>query len=149
MQLSSVEKAGGRQVPRHREAGRRKHGTTMTRRTPRKGRLRPSKLQLIQSAAVSTCCQFWFTERAPVQWPHLPPKIGCDALGPAWTQWMLAPRHLHQRTILRRPRTAVLSKEPNWRKCAVAPPLLSEYGLQGNGGSLASAHSSRNCVRKD
>ena len=55
MQLSSVEEAGGRQVPRHREAGRRKHGTTMTRRTPRKGRLRPGKLQLIQLAAVSTC----------------------------------------------------------------------------------------------
>ena len=34
----------------------------MTRRTPRKGRLRPGKLQLIPSAAVSTCCQFWFTE---------------------------------------------------------------------------------------
>ena len=75
MQLSSVAKASGRQVPRHREAGRRKHGTTMTRRTPRKGRLRPGKLQLIQSAAVSTCCQFWFTEKAPVQWPHLPPKL--------------------------------------------------------------------------
>ena len=29
MQLSSVEKAGGRQEPRHREAGGRKHGTTM------------------------------------------------------------------------------------------------------------------------
>ena len=29
---SSVEKAGGRQEPRYREAGRRKHGTTMTRR---------------------------------------------------------------------------------------------------------------------
>ena len=53
MQLSSVEEASGRQVPRHREAGRRKHETTMTRRTPRKGRLRPGKLQLIQSAAVS------------------------------------------------------------------------------------------------
>ena len=47
---------------RYREAGCRKHGTTMTRRTPRKGRLRPGKLQPIQSAAVSTCCQFWFTE---------------------------------------------------------------------------------------
>ena len=32
--------------PRHREAGRRKDGTTMTPRTPRKGRLRPVKLQL-------------------------------------------------------------------------------------------------------
>ena len=47
----------------YREAGRRNHGTAMTRRTPRKGRLRPGKLQLIQSAAVSTCNQFWFTEK--------------------------------------------------------------------------------------
>ena len=53
MQLSSVEKAGGRQVPRHREAGRRKHGTTMTRRTPRKGRLRPGKF-----AAYPIRCSF-------------------------------------------------------------------------------------------
>ena len=63
MQLNIFEKAGGRQEPRHREAGRRKDGTTMTRRTPRKGRLRPVKLQPIQSAAVSTCCQFWFTQQ--------------------------------------------------------------------------------------
>ena len=47
MQLNIVEKtAGGRQEPRHREAGRRKDGTTHDPRTPRKGRLRPGKLQL-------------------------------------------------------------------------------------------------------
>ena len=40
-----VEKAGGRQEPRQREAGRRKHGTTMTRRIPRKGGLRPEKMR--------------------------------------------------------------------------------------------------------
>ena len=57
-------------VAKYREAGRRKHGTTMTRRTPRKGRLRPGKPQLIQSAAVSTCCQFWFTERASLWSGH-------------------------------------------------------------------------------
>ena len=50
MQLNLViEVAGGRQVPRNREAGRRKHGMTMTRRTPRKGRLRPVMLQLIHA----------------------------------------------------------------------------------------------------
>ena len=49
MQLDIVEKmAGGRQEPRNREAGRRKDGTTHDPRTPRKGRLRPVKLQLIQ-----------------------------------------------------------------------------------------------------
>ena len=54
MQLNIVEKmAGGRQEPRNREAGRRKDGTTHDPRTPRKGRLRPVKLLLIQP-----CCGF-------------------------------------------------------------------------------------------
>ena len=53
-QLNIVEKmAGGRQEPQNREAGRRKDGTTHDPRTPRKGRLRPVKLQLIQP-----CCSF-------------------------------------------------------------------------------------------
>ena len=47
-----VEKAGGRQKLRHRESGRRKHGTTMTRRIPRKGLLRPGTVQLLQSFGV-------------------------------------------------------------------------------------------------
>ena len=64
LQLDIVEEmAGGRQEARNREAGRRKDGTTYDPRTPRKGRLRPVKLQLIHPAAVSTCCPFWFTEK--------------------------------------------------------------------------------------
>ena len=63
LQLDIVEEmAGGRQEARNREAGRRKDGTTYDPRTPRKGRLRPVKLQLIHPAAVSTCCPFWFAE---------------------------------------------------------------------------------------
>ncbi len=54
MQLNIVEQmAGGHREPRNREAGRRKDGTTHDPRTPRKGRLRPVKLQLIQP-----CCSF-------------------------------------------------------------------------------------------
>ena len=54
MQLNIVEQmAGGRQEQRNREAGRRKDGMTRDPRTPRKGRLRPVKLQLIQP-----CCSF-------------------------------------------------------------------------------------------
>ena len=45
MQLRSVKKAGGRQGPRHREAGRRNHGTATTRRTARKGRLTPCEMR--------------------------------------------------------------------------------------------------------
>ena len=64
LQLDIVEEmAGGRQEPRNREAGRRKDGTTYDPRTPRKGRLRPVKLQLIHPAAVSTCCPLWFTDK--------------------------------------------------------------------------------------
>ena len=64
LQRDTVEEmAGGRQEARNREAGRRKDGTTKDPRTPRKGRLRPVKLQLIHPAAVSNCCPFWFTEK--------------------------------------------------------------------------------------
>ena len=50
LQLDIVEEmAGGRQEARNREAGRRKDGTTYDPRTPRKGRLRPVKLQLIHA----------------------------------------------------------------------------------------------------
>ena len=64
LQLDIVEEmAGGRQETRNHEASRRKDGTTYDPRTPRKGRLRPVKLQLIHPAAVSTCCPFWFTEK--------------------------------------------------------------------------------------
>ena len=49
-QLDIVEEmAGGRQEARNREASRRKDGTTFDPRTPRKGRLRPVKLQLIHA----------------------------------------------------------------------------------------------------
>ena len=41
--------AGGRQEARNREADRRKDGTTFDPRTPRKGRLRPVKQQLIHA----------------------------------------------------------------------------------------------------
>ena len=65
MQLSSVKKAGGRQaaVPRGWPP------------QARKGRLRPGKLQLVQSAAVSTCCQFWFTEEFRRKGRRSPKKL--------------------------------------------------------------------------
>ena len=51
LQLDIVEEmAGGRQEARNREDGRRKDGTTHDPRTPRKGRLRPVKLQFPPAA---------------------------------------------------------------------------------------------------
>ena len=50
--------------------------------------------QAKQAAAYPIRCNFHllpflvYRKGLPVQWPHLPPKIGCDALGLAWTQWM-------------------------------------------------------------
>ena len=56
---------------RYREAGRRNHGTAMTGRTPRKGRLKPGKLQLIQSAGVSFAANCWLPlEPTQPQWSN-------------------------------------------------------------------------------
>ena len=44
-------------------------GVSHTRRIPRKGRLRPGNVQLLQSVEVFSCCHCWFPlEPTPLQW---------------------------------------------------------------------------------